>query len=285
MRKSSWRMLQIKRNPALLLGLGILILLAGIAFLAPWIAPYEPDTRCDLPYLKPSEAHFLGTNDIGQDIFSEMVWGTRVSLGIGAAAAVCSTGAGAFLGILAGYLGGRVDRVIRAVMDVMMALPELPLTMVLVAFLGGSTQNMIFIISATSWAGMARVIRSRAQQLREEPFVKIELALGASKLRIMLLHMIPNMADMIVTRFALSVGSAMTTESSLSFLGLGNYGQKSWGNVLHYAFYNGGLMRGFYWWYLPPVICISLSMLCFMLIARRGEKREGYSRRNRYVRA
>ncbi|HML45528.1 MAG TPA: ABC transporter permease [Clostridia bacterium] len=160
----------------------------------------------------------------------------------------------------------------------MMAMPSLPLTLVLVAYLGGSMANMIFVICCTAWVGTARVIRARTMQLREAPFVMIARALGASHARIMLAHLLPNVADILLTRFALSVGSAMMTESGLSFLGLGSYGQKSWGNVLHFAFYRGGLMRNFYWWYLPPIICISACMLGFILLGQRGSRREGFAR-------
>lgn len=275
MKKRQIWLTELKRNPAVAAGLTFLLVFAAVALLAPLLAPYAPDKRCDIPYLRPSVQHLLGTNDIGQDIFSEMVYGTRVSLTIGVIAALCSTAAGSLFGLMGGYLGGTADRLVCAAVNVMMALPGLPLTLVLVAFLGGSMRNMIFIICFTSWAGTARIVRSRVQQLKEAPFIKIESALGAGKMRIMLYHLLPNVMDIILTRFALSVGSAMTTESSLSFLGLGSYGQKSWGNVLHYAFYNGGLLRGFYWWYLPPVVCISLCMMSFMLITGKGRAREG----------
>ena len=273
-RKELW-ILKIKRNPEIIIGILILSIFLLIALFAPWIAPFLPNKRSGIPYMKPSLEHFLGTNDIGQDIFSEMVYGTRVSVPIGISAALCSTAVGTVLGIISGYLGGLTDKIISAVINVMMALPGLPLTLVMVAYFGGSIKNMIFIISLTSWVSTARIVRSKAQQLREESFVKIESVLGAGKIRIMILHLLPNIMDIILTKFALAVGSAMTTESSLSFLGLGNYGQKSWGNVLHYAFYNGGLLRGFYWWYLPPILCISLSMMSFMLITKRGQSREG----------
>ena len=105
--------------------------------------------------------------------------------------------------------------------------------------------------------------------------------MGAGTCRIMAVHLLPNVSDILLTRFALSVGSAMMTESSLSFLGLGSYGEKSWGNVLHYAFYRGGFLRGFYWWYLPPILCISLCMLGFVLLTQRGQNREGFGKRKK----
>lgn len=267
----------VKRNIPAFIGFTILLLFVLIAFFAPLVAPFNPNKTCDVPYLRPSVRHLLGTNDIGQDIFSEMVYGTRVSLSIGVLSSLFSTGVGVILGLFGGYFGGKTDKVICALIDIMMSIPSVPLTMVLVAFLGGSAVNMIVIIGITSWVGPARIVRSKVLQLRDEPFIKIERAIGAGNFRIFWSHLLPNLADIILTRFSMAVGSGMTMESSLSFLGLGNYGEKSWGNVLHYAFYNGGLMKGYYWWYLPPIICISLSMLAFLLISSLGSSREGLS--------
>lgn len=275
-RADLWR--KIRRNPLVALGIVIILFFGMAALFADQLAPYDPTERVAAPYVGPCAEHPLGTNDIGQDILSEMIWGTRVSLSIGIAAALISTAVGAALGLLAGYLRGWVDQVLTALIDIMMSLPGLPLTLVLVAFFGGSMGNMIFVICLTAWVGTARVVRARVIQLREEPFIKIEEAMGAGACRIMAVHLLPNVSDILLTRFALAVGSAMMTESSLSFLGLGSYGEKSWGNVLHYAFYRGGLLRGFYWWYLPPILCISLCMLGFMLLTQRGHNREGFGR-------
>lgn len=278
MNRPSVLLRKIRRNPLVLAGVVIILTFGVVALFASHMAPYDPTERVAVPYVRPCMEHLLGTNDIGQDILSEMIWGTRVSLTIGIVAALISTVVGALLGLLAGYLRGWVDQVLTALIDVMMSLPGLPLTLVLVAFFGGGMGNMIFVICLTAWVGTARVVRARVIQLREEPFIKIEQAMGAGAFRVMAVHLLPNVSDILLTRFALSVGSAMMTESSLSFLGLGSYGEKSWGNVLHYAFYRGGLLRGFYWWYLPPILCISLCMLGFMLLTQQGHNREGFGK-------
>ena len=270
---------KIKRSPMAITGAVILLIFAIIAIFARQLAPYDPSERVAAPYVRPCAEHPLGTNDIGQDILSEMILGTRVSLTIGVTAALISTVVGAFAGILAGYLQGVTDRIITAIIDVMMSLPGLPLTLVLAAYFGGSMANMIFVICLTSWVGTARIVRARVMQLREEPYIKIEQTMGAGVGRIMTMHLLPNVSDILLSRFAMAVGSAIMTESSLSFLGLGSYGEKSWGNVLHYAFYRGGLLRGFYWWYLPPILCISLCMLCFVLLTQSGQNRQGFGKR------
>ncbi|MFQ7453911.1 MAG: ABC transporter permease [Flavonifractor plautii] len=207
----------------------------------------------------------LGTNDIGQDILSELIYGTRISLLIGVVSALAVTVVGTALGILSGYLGGWTDQIIMQVTNVAMALPSLPLTIILVAFLDASVWNIILAICITAWTSTARIIRSRVQQLKALPFIQIERTMGASGPYIMIRHILPNLGEIVFIRAVLSVGGAMLTEASLSFLGLGVIGQKSWGGILHYAFFRNGIINGSYWWYVPPILCISVSVLGFML--------------------
>lgn len=267
-----------KWNGKVIAGVVILTLVTFVAVFAPVLAPHDP-YAFGTPYLRPCPEHLLGTNDVGQDILSELIYGTRISLLIGVASAVVVTLVGAALGILAGYLGGRTDRIIVQITNIAMALPSTPLTIVLVAFLDASIQNIILAICITAWTSTARIIRSRVQQLKAQPFIQIEKTLGASDGYIMLRHILPNLGDIVFIRAVLSVGSAMLMEASLSFLGLGVIGQKSWGGILHYAFFRNGIINGAYWWFLPPMICISLSVLGFMLLSYYGE--ESHSRKNR----
>ena len=148
-RRLFWR--KIKRNPMVTAGAIIILAFGLTAVFARVLAPYDPAERVAAPYVRPCAEHLLGTNDIGQDILSEMILGTRVSLTIGIAAALISTVVGAFFGILAGYLGGLADQAVTALTDVMMSLPGLPLTLVLAAYFGGGMGNMIFVICLTSW--------------------------------------------------------------------------------------------------------------------------------------
>ena len=248
------------------LGCVILFVVLIVAIFAPALAPYDP-YALGVPYLKPSAEHPLGTNDIGQDILSELIYGTRVSLLIGVVSALVVTLIGTSLGIIAGYCGGWVDRLISQMINVAMAMPSLPLTILLVAFLSASIWNLIIAICITAWTSTARIVRSRVLQLRELPFVRIEQTLGARSLYIMFRHILPNIVDIVFIRGVMSIGSAMLTEASLSFLGLGAIGQKSWGGILHYAFFRSGIINGYYWWYVPPIVCISVSVLGFMLLS------------------
>lgn len=267
-----------KADPRFLLGIIILSFFLIVALLAPVLAPYDP-YKMGVPYLKPSPEHLLGTNDIGQDILSELIYGTRISLLIGVVSALVVTVVGTALGVLSGYLGGGTDRVISQLINVAMALPSLPLTIILVAFLDASIWNIILAICITAWTSTARIIRARVKQLRELPYVRIERTMGASPVYIMLRHILPNLGDIVFVRAVLSVGNAMLTEASLSFLGLGVIEHKSWGDTLHYAFFRNGIINGAYWWYVPPILCISLSVLGFMLLSYRSPGAERIKKR------
>ena len=260
-------------NRAMKWGLGISLFFILVAVFAPLISPYDPH-ELGTPYLRPDAAHFLGTNDIGQDILSELIYGTRVSLMIGMFTSMIVTVVASVFALLAGYYRGICDKIITAVTSVTMALPSLALTMLLIAYLNPGKISIIISISLTAWTGTSRVLRSKVLQLCEMPFVKMEKAIGVSDFVIMFKHILPNLRDIILSRAALSVSSAMMTEASLSFLGLGDFGEKSWGSILHYAFYQNGVIRGMYWWYLPPIICVSLATLGFMLLGYYGVQRK-----------
>ena len=261
-------------NTHVKLGTAILLIMLLTAAFAGVLAPHDP-YALGVPFQSPSDLHPLGTNDIGQDILSELIDGTRVSLMIGVTAALMITVAGTALGILSGYFGGAVDRIITQAVNVAMALPPLPLTIVLVTFLSTSIWNIIIAICITAWTSTARIVRTRVQQIVELPFVKIEKTLGASDGYIMIRHILPNIIEIVFIRGVLAVSNAMLTEASLSFLGLGVIGQKSWGGILHYAFFRNGIINGYYWWYVPPILCICLSVMGFMLLSYYGQKSGG----------
>lgn len=261
-----------KNSKAFLAGILLVGFFLLVAVFAPVIVPYNPN-EMGIPYLKPSWEHLLGTNDVGQDIFSELIYGTRVSLLIGVFTAAVVTVFATGVALISGYYGKTADRCLTAVTNITMALPDLALTVLLVAYLNPGKISIIIAISLTAWTGTARILRARVMQLVEMPFIKIEKAIGVKSSVIMVKHLIPNLKDIILTRAALSVSSAMMTEASLSFLGLGDYGEKSWGSILHYAFYQNGVIRNYYWWYLPPILCTSLAVLGFMLIGYYGFQR------------
>lgn len=168
-----------KHNPAAIAGWCIILAFCLIAIFADFIAPYDP-SELGTAYLKPSAEHLLGTNDLGQDIFSEMVYGTRVSLLLGVFSALLVSLIGTALALIAGYFGGTADKTICAVIDVAMAVPSLPLTMLLIAYLKSGMFSLILAISITAWTGTARILRTRVKQICELPYIKIEKAMGVS---------------------------------------------------------------------------------------------------------
>ena len=256
-------------NGAMKCGAGIVGFFLLVALFAKQIAPYDP-AQMGVPSIKPCAEHLLGTNDVGQDIFSELIFGTRVSLLIGVFTAMVVTVFATMLALISGYYKGIPDKLITALTNITMGLPSLALTVLLVAYLNPGKTSIIISISLTAWTGTSRILRSRIIQLAEMPFIKIEKAIGMNDFVIMTKHLLPNLKDIILSRAALAVSSAMMTEAGLSFLGLGDLGSKSWGSILHYAFYQNGVVRGYYWWYLPPILCTSLAVTGFMLLGYYG---------------
>ena len=260
-------------------GLAILSVFVLVAVFADFLMPYSM-SELFAPYQRPGAEHLLGTNDIGQDLLSELILGTRVTLLTGTAAAFFVVLIGTAVGVVAGYFGGLTDRILSALTSVFMAIPSLPFTIVLVTFMRPSMWNIVVAICLTSWTSTARVVRAKVSELKEQPFIKIEETLGQKKSVIMLRHLLPNISEIVLMRSTLAVASAMLTEASISFMGLGVYNQKSWGSILYYAFRRNGVVANFYWWYVPPILCVSLCIFSFILIGYYGlgsSTRNGYS--------
>ncbi|OPY49849.1 MAG: D-ala-D-ala transporter subunit [Methanosaeta sp. PtaU1.Bin112] len=254
-----------------LIGLFILILFLAVAIFAPLIAPHDPE-ESKTPYQPPNQEHRLGTNDIGQDILSELIYASRVSLTIGFLAGLISVLIGATLGMLAGYYRGIVEEMVMATGDVVLLIPGLPLMIILAAYLSPSMWNIVLVVGLLWWCSTARVVHSRVLQLREMPFVEAARALGGGDLYIIFHHILINSKEVIYAKFALAVASAMLTEASLSFLGLGDPLNISWGEMIHFAFSRGGFANDMWWWYLPPGLMICACVLGFVLIAMDPER-------------
>ncbi len=251
------------------IGIYILFFIALMAIFAPLISPYDP-FEYGKAYLPPSSEHFLGTNDMGQDIFSEIIYGSRVSLAVGIFSSLVITVVGSSLGMLSGYYRGKVDSVISVLINITMCVPSLPLTILIAAYMGSGLKNLIIAISITAWTGTARIVRTKTLELREMPFVQIEKNLGVKGFLILFRHLLPNLKDILLMRSSLSVASAMLSEAGLSFLGLGLLSQKSWGSILHYAFFRSGVINGYWWWVFPPIIMISVTIMGFVFIGYYG---------------
>ncbi|MGH2627302.1 MAG: ABC transporter permease [Anaerolineales bacterium] len=245
-------------------GLLLLGVLAGAAVLAPWIVPYDPETISGAPFERPSDRHLLGTNDIGQDILSELIYGARISLTMGALAALVAISIGTVVGIVAGYFGGWVDIVLMRLVDIVLVIPFLPLMILLAAYLGPSFWTIIIVIGVLVWARPARILRAQVLSLRSVEYIEAARALGASAARVLRRHVLPAVLTLSLAQFILAASNAILIEASLSFLGLGDPTTKSWGSILYYAQVRSAFLSGAWvWWVLPPGLLITLATLGF----------------------
>lgn len=265
------------RSKSGLLGLVILLFFVFMAIFAPFLAPYDPYKRVDRPLKPPSDKYLLGTNDIGQDIFSELIYGTRVSLLIGFAAAFFSVTIGTLVGVVSGFLGGAVEEVLMRFTDVIMILPNIPLLILLMAIFGKqSFYIMVLAISITGWTTAARLVRSSTLSIKERAYVEAAKAIGAGDRHIITKHILPNISPLIMATMIYEVAGAMMSEAGLAFLGLGDPSNKSWGMILHYAETSGGWYANMgypaWWWIIPPGLCIALTVASLVLIGQAMEE-------------
>lgn len=206
----------------------------------------------------------LGTDQQGRDLWAQLAYGARISLTVGLISAILSVVIGLFVGLIAGYLGRAVDEVLMRFTDALLVLPGLPLLLVLIAVMGASMWNLILVIGLLGWMGFARMVRAQTLSLRERPFVEAAKAVGAGKWHVIARHVLPNVMNLVYVSLALSVPSAILSEAALSWLGLFDPTQSSWGRTLYDAQqYNGGQ---YWWWVVPPGVAIALISLSFILI-------------------
>jgi ABC-type dipeptide/oligopeptide/nickel transport system permease subunit len=245
-------------------GVLLLVALTATAVFAPLLSPHDPEATVGDPFERPNRAHPLGTNDIGQDILSELIYGARISLTIGFLAASIAVGIGTAVGIASGFLGGWVDATLMRAVDLVLVIPFLPLMILLAAYLGPSFWNIIIVIGILVWARPARVIRSQVLSVKSLDYVEAALALGSLPLRVMLRHILPAVLPLALAQFILAASNAILIEASLSFLGLGDPTAKSWGSVLYYAQVRNAFLSGAWvWWVIPPGLLITAATLGF----------------------
>ncbi len=248
------------------LGLIILVSLLFGALMAPWLSPYAPSERVARPFQPPSRHHLLGTNDIGQDILSEIIWGSRASLGTGVVTALAATTVGTAVGIAAGYYGGWVDGLFMRIVDLFLVIPFLPLMILLAAYAGPSFHHLMLVMVFLMWARPARIIRSQVLTLKSWTYVESARAAGARAGYIMRYHILPGVLSLVVAQLVMTASLAILIEASLSFLGLGDPVQKSWGSILFYAHSRSAFLTGAWvWWILPPGLLITLTVMGFAL--------------------
>ena len=244
-----------------------------MAILSNFIAPSHPSERFD-PFQTPSWKHLFGTNDIGNDIFSEFVYGARTSLLVGLLIGAFSTSIGVIVGLVAGFKGGFFDELFMGITDIVLMIPRIPLIIVLSAFLRPSMWLLVLVMSILWWTSTARIIRSRTMQVRSMDFIESARCLGFSSWYILFSDVLPNIMMVIIPEFLMTVASAMISEASLSFLGLGDPSLDSWGMMIHYAFQRGGFLNGMWWWYIPPGLGITFFVLSMVFLSFSFEETE-----------
>ena len=259
---------RISRDRRGLLGFGIILVFSLLALAAPIVAPYSPYAfpAPGRPYSPPGRQFLLGTDYLGEDVLSEIIYGARVSMLVGILVAILSTGFGTLVGVLAGYYGKIVDEGLMRGTDIVLILPPLPLMIILAAYLGPSLQTVIFVLTVTTWPLVARVVRSQTLSLKERPFTDSERVAGASDFRIITKVLLPNLATIIAANAVLMVTTAIVGEASLDFIGLGDITVVSWGTMLYWA-QSYAIFNGAWWWVIAPGVCIVLVGLGFVLIS------------------
>ena len=252
------------------IGLILLAFLSLTALFAPVIAPYDPydvAMRADKG-LAPSLEHPLGTSiTTGQDVFSMLVYGTRVSLLVGLVTGVSIALLGSVLGVAAGYLGGAADMLLMRIVDVMIVIPTLPLTILITNVFGKSYVVIVLVFVLFGWTGLARTVRSLVLRLKNADYVKSAELAGASKWYVMKAHILPAVSHLVIMSTALSCAGIMIAEAGLSFLGLGNPTAISWGKMLADAQSGGSMLFGQWWTIIAPGIGIFISVFALMRLA------------------
>lgn len=252
-----------------IIGLSIVLVFVFMAIFANYLSSYSIKvTEGDLSAIlqPPSAKHIFGTDEVGRDIYTLVLYGARISLLIGFLSSLLSSTIGTLIGMLSGYQGKILDIVLMRATEQVMVLPGLALMIVLAAILGPSLWNIILVIGIVGWTGTARIVRSQVLSLKERTFVEASRGFGSSSLRVIFSHILPNTLPVVLCQTILGVQSAILTEAGLSFLGLGDPLNISWGMILHDAFTGGALSRGSWWYIFSPGIFITLTVLGFTFV-------------------
>ena len=260
---SAWQ--RATRSGGLAIGLVLALAMVAMALAAPWLAPYDPNAQDVLLKLEPpSAAHPFGTDDFGRDVLSRVIYGARISLFVGAVATLVGVLVGTIIGVVSGYFGKFVDRVITALTDVLLSFPQLIMGLILVAVLGASLANLILAIAITAVPAFVRVARASTLAMKERDFVDACRSLGFGDVRIMFMHVLPNILDEVVVMGSLWFAAAIRTESTLAFIGLGvPPPTATWGGIIRDGFDN---LLDAPWLSIFPSIAILLIMIALNLI-------------------
>jgi peptide/nickel transport system permease protein len=249
-----------------LFGMVLLGFFVFVAIFAPLIAPGDPSRIVDRQNQPPSSVHWLGTTGQGQDVFGQVIVGSRISLLVGFSVGLLITIIGLAIGMTAGYIGGFTDGLLNVFTNVFLIIPALPLLITLASFLPPGILTVTFVLTITSWAWPARVFRSQTLSLREKDFVSASVISGEGTFRILFSEILPNMMSLVVSSFFGNVIYAIGADVGLAFLGFENVTTVSWGTMLYWAQNNSALLQGAWWTFVPPGLCVALVAFATTLL-------------------
>ncbi|NLW42008.1 MAG: ABC transporter permease [Tissierellia bacterium] len=267
----------LKKDKLAFIGAILLVFFIIVGLFSTSLAPHNPRDRHygeDGKILRlspPIEGFPFGTTDVGRDVYSQVILGTRTALMVGILAAVLVTLLGSSIGIISGYFGGMVDVVLMRIVDFFYAIPFIPFVIVLSAVLKPSIWNIILAVSFLSWRTVARLVRSQVLSIAKRPFIKAAKVSGAGHFRIMTKYILPNVVPLILLEMTFTVNFAIMSEASIAFLGFGDPDVPSWGQILHTSFVTGN-SRNAWWWTLTPGLAIVLLLLSIFFLSRAMEE-------------
>ena len=276
-------------------GFALLVLFVLMAVLGPLLAPQDPNapgsfsTSGAQNLEAPSTAHWLGTDESGRDVLSEVLYAARISLAVGLAAALISTLLGTLIGIVSGFRGGWTDRLLMALDDWVLVIPFIPTAIIVASLLGRRAQHwplgresvLVLVIGALGWAGTSRIVRSQVLTLKERDYVRRARVLGCTDRTIMTRHILPGVLPLVLANGVLYVSVSVLAETTLSFLGLGDPTSFSWGQMLNDAYVAGAMTDGKWAYFVPPGLCVTLLAMSFSLIGYSLEEIVNPTRRER----
>jgi peptide/nickel transport system permease protein len=253
------------------IGLGILIFFTLVAVFAPWLEPYSTTQQVGPVYAPPSSQHWLGLDDGGIDMLSEVIAGARVSMLVGFSAAAVAMVLGGSTGLLSGYFGNKTDIVLMRITDYFLVIPDVPLMIVAAAVFGRSLLNIILIIGLIYWTSTARLIRAQVKSVRERVYVKRARALGGGHSRLLAKHITPQVAPLLVANTVLTIAIAIFAETYISFLGLGDPSTISWGRLIQNSLTGGAVFHKAWWAIIPPGLCVTIVILAATMMGQAME--------------
>ena len=258
----------LRHSPMVALGVVIVGALFLVGALAPWIAPYEPEAIAGNAFEEPSSEHLLGTNDAGADIFSRLIMGSRTTLVVAVVTTTLIMAVGLGVGLTAGLRGGFLDTALMRLVDILLALPALPLLIFIAALVGPSLTVSILMIGFAIWPQTARIVRSQTLSFRRRGFVDRARGFGAGPLHVMRRHLLPALGPVIAANVVYAAGLVVLIEAGLAFIGLGDPTAVSWGSMLNRALENPQIYIGelWLWWLMPAGLALTFSVLGFTFI-------------------